>query len=89
MDAAKYTNGTAGATIKTGQGTVYGIIVNSHTSGTFKLWDNTAGSGTVITNTFTLAAAGSQVVLFPAPISFYTGLFMDVGGTIDYTVIWK
>lgn len=84
----KYLNGTSSQAVKTGNGTVFGIYVNSHTSGTIKLWDNTAGSGTVILNTITLAA-GPQLVQLPASgISFYTGLFITIGGTIDYTVIY-
>lgn len=84
----KYLNGTTSQSVKTGQGTLFGIYVNSHTGGTIKLWDNTAGSGTVILNTITLAA-GPQLIQLPAVgVSFYTGLYITVGGTIDYTVIY-
>ena len=88
LDGVKYANGTASALIKTGSGTFYGVVVNSHTNGTLKFWDNTAGSGTVILNTFTFAA-GSGVYHFPKGISFYTGLYATVGGTIDYTILYK
>jgi hypothetical protein len=84
----KKTNFTASGVIKTGAGSVAGVIVNSHTSGTLKLWDNTAGSGTVIINTYTFPA-GSGVYTFPAPIEFYTGLYATVGGTLDCTIVWK
>ena len=84
---AKYTNLTADTLIRTGNGRVHGFIVNSHTSGTVKLWDNTSAATTVICNTITLAA-GPQVYNFPAPIEFYTGLYCDIGGTIDLTIIW-
>lgn len=86
MDSAKYTNGTASASIVSGGGTVYGVIVNSHTSGTMKLWDSLTATGTVIVNTYTFPA-GSGVYTFPAPIAFYTGLFFTVGGTLDFTII--
>lgn len=86
MNRSKYTNGTTSQAIVTGSGSLAGIVVNSHTNGTLKLWDNTAGSGTVILNTITFAS-GPQVILFPFPISFYTGLFATVGGTIDYTLL--
>jgi len=66
--------------LKTGAGVVYGVVVNSHTSGTLKLWDNTAGSGEVLVNTYTFAA-GSSVVTFPAPLNFQTGLYATLGGT--------
>lgn len=88
LDGVKYTNGTASGAIKSGSGTFYGVIVNSHTSGTLKFWDNTAGSGTVIMNTFTFPA-GSGIYQFPKGVSFYTGLYATVGGTIDYTILWK
>lgn len=88
LDQYKYTNGTTSQSIITGTGCVAGIIINSHTSGTIKLWDNTAGSGAVIVNTYTLPS-GSQVIVFPKPISFYTGLYITVGGTVDYTVLTR
>lgn len=84
--ATKYTNGTTSQAIRTGAGTLDGIIVNSHTAGTLKLWDNTAGSGTVIINTYTFPA-GSGTYMFPEGISFYTGLYATVGGTLDYTIL--
>lgn len=83
-----YTNITADTLIKTGFGQVAGFVVNSHTSGTLKLWDNTSAATTVITNTFTFPS-GSGVYRFPEPISFNTGLYADVGGTVDITIIYK
>lgn len=83
-----YKNITASALIKTGFGKVAGFIVNSHTSGTLKLWDNTSGATTVITNTYTFAS-DSQVVRFPEPICFNTGLYATIGGTADVTIIWE
>jgi hypothetical protein len=88
IDGAKSTNGAASALIKTGAGRVYGVIVNSHTSGTMKLWDNTSAAGTVLLNTFTFPA-GSGVYTFPEAIEFYTGLFFTLGGTLDFTIIYK
>lgn len=88
FDGVKYLNGTASQAVKSAAGTFYGIIVNSHTSGTLKFWDNTAGSGTVLMNTFTFAA-GSGMYTFPKGVSFNTGLFATVGGTIDYTILYK
>lgn len=88
MDSYKYTNGSASALIRTGGGIVAGVIVNSHTSGTMKLWDNTSAAGTVIVNTFTFPS-GSGVYKFPEPVAFYTGLYFTVGGTLDYTIIWS
>lgn len=83
-----YKNTTASVLVKTGFGKVAGFVVNSHTSGTLKLWDNTSAATTVITNTFTFPS-GSGVYSFPEPISFNTGLYADVGGTVDITIIYK
>lgn len=88
IDGAKSTNGTASALIRTGTGVVYGIIVNSHTNGTMKLWDNTSAAGTVLVNTFTFPS-GSGVYKFPEAIEFYTGLFITIGGTLDYTILYQ
>jgi hypothetical protein len=82
----QYDNLTASGLVKTGQGTVVGIIINSHTSGTLKLWDNTAGSGTVLCNTMTFAAGERFVPLYSA--NFTTGLFATIGGTADITIVY-
>lgn len=39
-----YLNTTASAQVKTGAGTLLGVIVNSHTSGTFRFNDGTSGT---------------------------------------------
>lgn len=83
-----YTNLSASALIKTGAGVVAGFIVNSHSSGTLKLWDNTAGSGSVLLNTITFAAGSGIVVPLPGDISFSTGLYATIGGTADITIFW-
>lgn len=83
----KYSNITADTLIKTGAGKVAGFIVNSHTSGTLKLWDNTSAASTVLMNTYTYPS-GSSVVTFPKPICFNTGLYADITNTQDITIIW-
>lgn len=54
--------------------------------------DTTLESGAepspLLTNTFTVAT-GSQVVTFPEPVNFVRGLYITVGGTIDYTVVYE
>lgn len=87
-DAATYTNLTASALIKTGAGVLKGIVVNSHTSGTLKLWDNTSAATTVIFNTITFAA-GSGIVLNLPAVEFSTGLYATIGGTADITLLWQ
>lgn len=87
-DAVKYLNGTTSQLVKTGAGIYYGIIVSSHTSGTMKLWDNTSAAGAVLVNTVTFAAGDVAPRIIPMGISFGTGLFITIGGTIDYTILY-
>jgi len=79
---------TADTLIKTGSGRWFGFIVNSHTSGTLKVWDNTSAATTVLCDTITFAA-GPQFWVFPVGIEFTTGLYFDVGGTISVTPLYK
>lgn len=83
-----YTNLSSDTSVVTGVGRLHGFVVNSHTSGTIKIWDSTAASGAVLLNTITLAA-GPQQWVFPVGIQFGTGLYVDVGGTIDVTILWE
>lgn len=84
---ANYTNIAASTLIKTGAGIVSGFIVNSHTGGTLKLWDNTSAATTVLLNTITFAA-GPNFVDFGSDVIFSTGLYATIGGTADITIFW-
>ena len=81
------TNLTASALLLTGPGVAVGVVINSHTSGTLKLWDNTAASGTVLFNTMTFAVGERSISLHGA--RFKTGLFATIGGTADLTIIYN
>jgi hypothetical protein len=84
-----YLNGTTSQLVKTGSGRFFGVVVNSHTSGTLKFWDNTSAVTTILLNTITLAS-GPQILTMPnGPVQFSTGLFVTVGGTIDYTILYQ
>lgn len=75
--------------VHTGHGSLAGIIVNSHTSGTFRVIDGlSAGAGRIMVDTWTLAT-GPQIITFPKPLDFVTGCFIDIGGTISYTPVWN
>lgn len=84
-DDLKYTQGTASALIRTGEGYLVGIFVSSSTSGTLKAWDNTSAATTVI---FDTTAAITAPAFLACPCNFETGLYITVGGTIAYTVCW-
>lgn len=79
---------TANSAVSSVPSVVNMIIVSSHTSGTIKLWDSTAASGTVALDTYTYAT-GSQFISLGG-IKFNTGIFVDMGGTTQkITVIWN
>lgn len=82
----KYKNLTASGLVKTGSGKIAGIVVNSHTSGTIKVWDNTSAATTVLFNTMTLGASERFIPLYDA--NFTTGCYVTIGGTADITVIF-
>ncbi len=87
MYAYKYKNMAASGLVKTGNGTIKGIIVGSHSSGTIKLWDAVTATTPVLVNTMTLAAGERWIPLFGA--EFTTGLFVTIGGTADITVVYN
>jgi hypothetical protein len=82
-----YVNLSASGLVKTGPGNLQGVVINSHSSGTLKFWDNTAGSGTIIFNTITLGASERFIPLYGA--KFLTGAYLTIGGTADVTVIYN
>jgi len=82
-----YKNFSSSNLVKTGSGVVMGVIINSHTSGTLKFWDNTSAATTVLFNTITLGATERWVPLLGA--KFLTGLYITTGGTIDATVVYN
>ena len=50
--------------------------------------ENGANASLLVINTFTVAT-GSQVITFPEAIDFASAVFVTVGGTIDYTVVYE
>lgn len=50
--------------------------------------ENGAEPSTAITTTWTLAA-GPQTIDFVSPITFDEGLYVTIGGTLDYTVVYS
>jgi hypothetical protein len=83
----KYKNLSSSALVKTGYGEIVGIIVNSHSSGTLKLWDALTATTPILCNTITLVAGERWIPFFNA--TFDTGLYLTIGGTADVTVVYK
>lgn len=80
-------NLSATGRIKDTAGILVGVVINSHTGGTLKFWNNTSAAGSVLFNTITLAAGERYINFFNA--NFDTACFLTVGGTADVTVIYK
>ena len=75
-------NLSASGVVSNAQGAILGVFCASSSSGTLKLWNNTAGSGAIIVNTFSLVAA----TYYPIPASFAIGCYATIGGTADITL---
>jgi hypothetical protein len=78
-------NLTASALVKTGQGILVGMYVNSTSSGTIKFWNNTSAAGTVINNTITPAVGYHNL----GNANFTTGLYATIANTLDVTLYFK
>lgn len=85
--SGKFINLSASGAIEVGQGTLAGVVVNSHSSGTIKLWNSLTASGTVMFNTITLAVGERWIPFFGA--NYTIGCFVTVGGTADLTFIYN
>ena len=82
---SKYSNISASTLIKTGEGVLRGMYVNSTSTGTIKLWDNTSAAGTVINNTITPAIGYHDL----GGVVFSTGLYATIANTLDVTLHWE
>lgn len=80
-----FTNLTASALIKTGQGKLVGMYVNSTTGGTIKFWNNTSATGAVINNTITPSVGYHNL----GDVNFTAGLFATIANTLDVTLYWQ
>lgn len=84
-DYNRYANLTSSALVKTGNGVLVGMYVNSTSAGTIKFWDNTSAAGTVINNTITPAIGYHNL----GGANFTNGLYATIGGTLDVTLYYQ
>ena len=78
---------TASGLVKTGAGRLMGLFVSAAAATpTIKVWDNTAGSGQVLIDTFT-PVAGTMYSL--PSVEFSTGIYITIGGTVTVTPFFK
>jgi hypothetical protein len=86
---ASYVTSTAtGSTIvkvKNSDGILAGLLITSPLGGTYKVWDNYSGTGTVLINTTT---STTGMVLVPE-VYFATGLSVTFTNTASLTVFYK
>lgn len=89
FSAPKYVHiSTATTTIcKYGAGTLQSVILNNPTNNSITIYDNTAGSGTIIA-VINPGASAVPVALFYG-IDFSTGLSVTTAGTPDITVVYE
>ena len=79
-------------TLKAGGGTIHQIIIGKKGSGgdSLTIYDNTAGSGTIIALIDLQSVTGNQLSFNTAGLNFYTGLtYVSVGGTSNFTILWE
>ena len=85
--AWSYAQLTASGSVKAAPGYVAGIICAASSSGVVTLYDNTAGSGTVV---WSGSVTTGGMITFPAPIYFATGIYFTlVSGTTTCNVVYR
>lgn len=84
LEVGSYTNLTASANVKSGQGAMIGFYVNSTTSGTIRFYDDAStGTTTSITGVITPAIGMNYL-----PVCFSNGLNAVIANTLNVTIIW-
>lgn len=73
---------TSDTLVKTGLGYVWGVVLTTNGTGTLKIHDGTDATGTKkIEIDYQQIAAGQPVsIMFPSPIRFMVGIYVDVSG---------
>lgn len=80
-----YISSATTTAIKSGQGVLHSVVVNGGTAGTIIIYDNTAGSGTIIASFDSTNALATYVF----DVQFSTGLTIVTGGATKVSVSWK
>jgi hypothetical protein len=88
-DEAGSSTGVISASVlaRTGTTQLQKLIVYSATAGTVKIWDNTAGSGTILEDTMTFTTSTPIVVDLEHDVAG-TGVYITIGGTISCKLIF-
>lgn len=78
----KHISSAATTTVKSGEGTLHSLVVNTTAAGATTIYDNTAGSGTVIAVLKSSVAEG----FFLYDVKFTVGLTVVTAAASDLTV---
>lgn len=81
----KFVNLSASGLVQSGHTKLGGIFCASSTSGTAKVWNNTAASGDVCVNTFALTAG----TYYNIPADMKNGCYITIANTADITVFYQ
>lgn len=86
---ANYLQSNANIQVKREQGKILGIFISSTSSGTLTVYDSNRSntSDPKLLDTFT-PAANSTVLNVQEGVWFNKGLYIVVGGTISFTVLY-
>ena len=86
---SNYKQGTADVLVKDGAGKLLGIHFSAaSTTPTMIVYDNVSAAAPVIAGSF-IPVAGTTYLNFPNGITFTRGLYLDIGGTVDFTCIYE
>lgn len=84
FDYPSYVNLTNSTLVKTGAGVFHGLVVGAPgTSITVTVYDNTAGSGTILYGPYVLGTAGTSIEMPGGGFTFATGCYVSFSGTTD------
>ena len=88
--SSEYKNLTTSSLVQTGPGYLIGVVINNHTNGTMRLWDNTVPAVTPMTGVITFSAVattGERFIPFYGAF-FTTGLYCSLSGS-DITLMYN
>jgi hypothetical protein len=81
MQPVAYSNKTSSAAVKSAPGTLFGLVLAAGSdAATLIVYDNTAGSGTIIAK-LSAIANGSAAISLPFGVSFGKGCYVALTGT--------
>jgi hypothetical protein len=84
LNVGVYKNQTATGNVKSSQGAIIGFYVNSTTAGTIQFYDDSATATTTPITGLITPGIGWHFL----PVTFASGLYAVVGGTLNVTIAY-